>query len=86
MKNNASLIYNFCLVIGDFLALVGAFVMAYIFRVKLQLGISTHHLGPVSSMTYLGIFLGVLPFSSLRFLVCTTIIFMKTASKKLVDY
>lgn len=67
MKNNASLIYNFCLVIGDFLALVGAFVMAYIFRIKLQLGISPHHLGPVSSVTYLDVFLVVLPFWILIF-------------------
>ncbi len=34
MKNNASLAYAFLLVIGDFLALLGAFSAAYILRVK----------------------------------------------------
>ncbi|MDQ3123691.1 MAG: sugar transferase [bacterium] len=34
MKNNASLLYGFFLVIGDFLALIAAFVGAYILRVK----------------------------------------------------
>src|SRR5882724_2692039 len=36
MKNNASLIYNACLVVGDFFALIAAFVAAYILRVKLD--------------------------------------------------
>ena len=36
MKNNASLIYGFFLVIGDFLALIGAFVSAFILRVTLD--------------------------------------------------
>jgi len=36
MKNNASLAYSFLLVIGDFLALLGAFSAAYILRVKLD--------------------------------------------------
>jgi exopolysaccharide biosynthesis polyprenyl glycosylphosphotransferase len=67
MKNNASLIYNLCLVVGDFLALVAAFVMAYILRVKLAFGISSQHLGPVNSRTYIGIFLLVLPFWILIF-------------------
>ncbi len=34
MKNNASLAYAFLLVIGDFLALLAAFSLAYILRVK----------------------------------------------------
>lgn len=36
MRNNASLIYGFFLVIGDFLALIAAFAGAYYLRVKLD--------------------------------------------------
>lgn len=36
MKNNASFVYGFCLVILDFLALLLAFVGAYIIRVKID--------------------------------------------------
>jgi exopolysaccharide biosynthesis polyprenyl glycosylphosphotransferase len=36
MKNNASLAYNVCLVIGDALAVIVAFVVAYILRVTLS--------------------------------------------------
>ena len=36
MKNNLSVIYAFTLVVGDFLALLSAFVLAYIFRVSLD--------------------------------------------------
>jgi FlaA1/EpsC-like NDP-sugar epimerase len=36
MKNNASFVYSFCLVILDFLALLIAFVGAYILRVKVD--------------------------------------------------
>lgn len=36
MKNNTSIVYNVCLIIGDFLALVVAFVIAYILRVTLN--------------------------------------------------
>ncbi len=36
MKNNASIVYNFFLVLGDFLALISAFVVAYILRVSLS--------------------------------------------------
>jgi FlaA1/EpsC-like NDP-sugar epimerase len=67
MKNNASLIYSFCLVVGDFLALVAAFVGAYILRVKLAVGISDQTLGPVNARTYIGVFLLVLPFWILIF-------------------
>ena len=49
MKNNASLVYSACLVVGDFLALVAAFVAAYILRVKLSVGISHEELGPVEA-------------------------------------
>jgi exopolysaccharide biosynthesis polyprenyl glycosylphosphotransferase len=69
MKNNISLVYNMFLVAGDFLALVAAFVMAYILRVKLAFGISTQHIGPVNSKTYIGVFLAVLPFWILIFAV-----------------
>lgn len=36
MRNNASLVYGFLLVVGDFLALVAAFIGAYFIRVKLD--------------------------------------------------
>jgi exopolysaccharide biosynthesis polyprenyl glycosylphosphotransferase len=36
MKNNASLVYNFCLVVGDALATTMAFTIAYILRVSLS--------------------------------------------------
>ena len=64
MKNNASLVYNACLVIGDFLALVAAFVAAYILRVKLD---PRPLIEPIDAMQYLGIFLTVLPFWILIF-------------------
>jgi exopolysaccharide biosynthesis polyprenyl glycosylphosphotransferase len=64
MKNNASLIYNACLVVGDFLALVAAFAAAYILRVKLD---PRPLLEPIHAGTYLGIFLTVLPFWILIF-------------------
>lgn len=64
MKNNISLIYNACLVAGDFLALVAAFVAAYILRVKLD---DRPLLELIDASTYLGIFLVVLPFWILIF-------------------
>jgi exopolysaccharide biosynthesis polyprenyl glycosylphosphotransferase len=67
MKNNISLIYNACLVVGDFFALVAAFIMAYVLRVKWDLGISTQQFGPLSGKTYIGVFLLVLPFWILIF-------------------
>ena len=36
MKNNANLLYSFILLIGDFFALITAFVLAYIIRVRLD--------------------------------------------------
>src|SRR3990167_139241 len=64
MKNNVSLIYNFFLVLGDFLALVAAFAGAYILRVSLD-----HRplVFPVNAKTYLTVFLVVLPFWILIF-------------------
>lgn len=62
MKNNASLIYNAILVVGDFLALVAAFIAAYILRVKLGVGIDQGPIGPTSGWTFIGVFWAVLPF------------------------
>ncbi len=67
MKNNASLVYSTCLVVGDFLALVAAFVVAYVLRVKVGLGISHEAFGPISGKTFIGAFLVVLPFWILIF-------------------
>ena len=36
MKHSASLLFSFILLVGDFLALVAAFTLAYIIRVKLD--------------------------------------------------
>lgn len=64
MKNSLSLIYNICLVIGDFLALVAAFVGAYLLRVTFS---NDPFPNQISSETYLGIFLTLLPFWILIF-------------------
>ena len=64
MKNNISLIYNACLIVGDFLALVAAFVGAYILRVKID---DRPLLETINALTYLKIFLLVLPFWILIF-------------------
>jgi exopolysaccharide biosynthesis polyprenyl glycosylphosphotransferase len=63
MKSNASLIYNFSLVIGDFLALVAAFVGAFLIRA--QSHIPVPH--PIAGRTYFFVFLGLLPFWILIF-------------------
>jgi exopolysaccharide biosynthesis polyprenyl glycosylphosphotransferase len=64
MKNNASLFYSFSLVVGDFLALVAAFVGGYVLRVSVSHKAISQ---TVESMTYLKIFLLVLPFWILIF-------------------
>jgi exopolysaccharide biosynthesis polyprenyl glycosylphosphotransferase len=64
MKNNASLVYNVCLIIGDFLALVLAFVVAYILRVTLNHNPIS---APVHAHTYFATFLFLLPFWILIF-------------------
>ncbi len=64
MKSNASLLYNAFLIVGDFLALVVAFVGAYILRVTLD---SRPIAAEVHAKTYLGIFLILLPFWILIF-------------------
>lgn len=64
MKSNSSLIYSFFLVVGDFLALVAAFVGAYILRVTLD---PTPISESIHASTYLGIFITLLPFWILLF-------------------
>lgn len=64
MKNNASLVYNVCLIVGDFFALVAAFVGAYIWRVKIDHRPLIEH---IHAIDYLKIFLLVLPFWILIF-------------------
>jgi undecaprenyl-phosphate galactose phosphotransferase len=64
MKNNASLIYGLILVVGDALALVAAFVLAYLLRGHLG-HIPVAH--PIHGTTYLKIFLLLLPFWTLVF-------------------
>ncbi len=66
MKNNVSLLYNLCLVVGDFLALVAAFIVAYVLRVKLAVGLAS---APITSngKIFLGVFIVVLPFWILIF-------------------
>lgn len=63
MKSNASLIYNFCLVVGDFLALVAAFLGGFGLRSASR--VPVHY--PMHLHTYVGIFLIVLPFWILIF-------------------
>ena len=64
MKSGATLIYNFCLMIGDFLALVAAFVGAYILRVSISHEPIHYH---IHAITYFKVFLLVLPFWILIF-------------------
>ena len=63
MKSNASLIYNFWLVVGDFLALVAAFVGGYGLRASSHTPVAH----PIPAHTYTAVFLGVLPFWILIF-------------------
>jgi exopolysaccharide biosynthesis polyprenyl glycosylphosphotransferase len=64
MKNNASQIYNVFLMLGDFLALIAAFVAAYILRVTIS---DVPIANPVPARTYFEIFMVVLPFWILIF-------------------
>jgi exopolysaccharide biosynthesis polyprenyl glycosylphosphotransferase len=64
MKNNASFVYSFCLVIGDFLALVAAFVGGYLLRVTYSSKAITQ---PVHALTFLELFLLLVPFWILIF-------------------
>jgi hypothetical protein len=63
MKSNATLVYNFFLVIGDFLALVAAFAGAFLIRAQSATPVAH----PISGHTYVYVFLGVLPFWLLIF-------------------
>jgi len=64
MKSNASLVYGLILIIGDSLALVAAFVAAYILRSQFS-SVPVAH--PIAATTYIGIFLLLLPFWILLF-------------------
>lgn len=64
MKNNASFVYTIVLMVGDFLALVAAFVAAFVLRVTLS---DTPITTAIPSETYLGIFASLLPFWILIF-------------------
>lgn len=64
MKNNASFVYSFCLVVGDFLALVAAFIGAYLLRVTYSDQVISQ---PVAAITYLKLFLVLTPFWILIF-------------------
>lgn len=64
MKNNSSLAYNVCLVIGDALAITLAFTVAYILRVSLS---SVPISAEVASSNYISILVSLLPFWILIF-------------------
>jgi exopolysaccharide biosynthesis polyprenyl glycosylphosphotransferase len=64
MKSNASLVYGIILVLGDALALVAAFILAYILRGEFG-NIPVAH--PIPGDTYVKIFLLLLPFWILVF-------------------
>lgn len=58
MKNNASLVYAVFLIFGDFLALVAAFISAYVLRVKLD---DRPLIQQIPAETYIYAFLAILP-------------------------
>jgi exopolysaccharide biosynthesis polyprenyl glycosylphosphotransferase len=64
MKSNASIIYRLVLLLGDFLALVAAFVGAYLLRVTFD---ARPLVEQVPAFTYLGLFLALVPFWLLMF-------------------
>lgn len=59
MRNNSALVYSLFLIIGDALALIAAFSVAYILRVKLD---PRPLIEQIPAFTYLFAFLAVLPF------------------------
>src|ERR1035441_6228931 len=64
MKNNASLVYNVCLIVGDALAITVAFTIAYVLRVTLNhqpLSANVH------AHTYIAVLISLLPFWILIF-------------------
>jgi exopolysaccharide biosynthesis polyprenyl glycosylphosphotransferase len=64
MKNNASLLYNFCLVVGDAIAITLAFTVAYILRVSISHDPLSVH---VQAHTYIWALISLLPFWILIF-------------------
>src|SRR5690349_1807911 len=58
MKNNASVLYAMLLVVGDFLALIAAFVAAYILRFHI---VDTTTTANVNGRTFLYAIISVLP-------------------------
>ena len=58
MKQSSTIFYSILLVLGDFLALVGAFVTAYILRVKYD---TRPLIEQIPAETYLYVFLTILP-------------------------
>ncbi len=63
MKSNASLVYNLWLVIGDFLALLAAFIGGYGIRARSAIPVAH----PIPAHTYITVFLVLLPFWVLIF-------------------
>lgn len=63
MKSNASLVYNLWLVVGDFLALLAAFIGGYGIRAASKVPVSH----PIPSHTYITVFVVLLPFWILIF-------------------
>ena len=59
MRNNASLVYGFLLLVTDFLAVLGSFVLAYLIRVRLD---PRPLADQVPGVTYLKIFAALIPF------------------------
>lgn len=64
MKSNASIIYSLCLVVGDFLALVAAFIGGFLTRGRFGNMPVAH---PIHVTTYISIFVTLLPFWILVF-------------------
>lgn len=64
MRNNFTIIYNFGLVVGDSLALLAAFTVAYILRVTISHRVLVT---PIHAYTYLMVSLTLLPFWVLIF-------------------
>jgi exopolysaccharide biosynthesis polyprenyl glycosylphosphotransferase len=64
MRNNSSLVYNLCLIIGDALAITVAFTIAYILRVTLD---HTPLSATVHAHTYIFTLISLLPFWILIF-------------------
>lgn len=63
MKNNASLVYNFVLVLTDSIALVTGFLAAFIIRAASPIAVAN----PVSAIDYMTVMVALLPFWILIF-------------------